>query len=165
MAGKDKKPESRDRVIATNRVARRDYDILDEMECGIVLRGSEVKSLRESRSRLDEAFARVVGGELWLIGLHIPPYTHGVGFGAHDPDRNRKLLAHRRDIDRWGALVDQQRLTMVPLSMYFKDGRVKVLLGLGRGRKRYDKRQALARRDADLEARRAIAAAAKGRPG
>jgi SsrA-binding protein len=163
MAGKERKPESRDRVIATNRVARRDYDIIDEMECGLVLRGSEVKSLREARARLNEAFARVVRGELWLVGLHIPPYSHGVGFGAHDPDRHRKLLAHRHEIERWGALAEQQRLTMVPLSMYFKDGRVKVELGLGRGRKHYDKRQALARRDAELETRRAAAAAAKGR--
>lgn len=163
MARKDDKGESRDRVIASNRVARRDYDIVDEMECGIVLRGSEVKSLREARARLNEAFARVVRDELWLVGLHIPPYAHGVGFGAHDPDRHRKLLAHRHEIRRWAALAEQQRLTMVPLSMYFKDGRVKVELALGKGRKHYDKRQALARRDADLEARRAIAAAARGR--
>ena len=163
MAGKDKKGEARDRVIASNRVARRDYEIIDEMECGIVLRGSEVKSLREARARLNEAFARVVRDELWLVGLHIPPYTYGVGFGAHDPDRQRKLLAHRHEIRRWAALAEQQRLTMVPLSLYFKDGKVKVALALGRGRRQYDKRQALARRDADLEARRAIAAAAKGR--
>ncbi|MPY93197.1 MAG: SsrA-binding protein SmpB [Acidimicrobiia bacterium] len=163
MAGKDKKPDSRSRVIATNRLARRDYDILDELECGIVLRGSEVKSLREARVRLGEAFARVVRDELWLISLHIPPYAHGVGFGAHDPDRQRKLLAHRHEVERWGSLAEQQRLTMVALSMYFKEGRVKVQLGLARGRKHYDKRQVLARRDADLEARRAIVAASKGR--
>lgn len=165
MAGKDKKPESRDRVIATNRVARRDYEILDEMECGLVLRGSEVKALREAKARLNEAFGRVVRDELWLIGLHIPAYSSGVGFGAHDPDRQRKLLAHRHEIERWGTLADQQHLAMVPLSMYFKEGRVKVELALGRGRKQYDKRQALARRDAELETRRAIARATRGRQG
>jgi SsrA-binding protein len=157
-----KKPDTSNRVIATNRLARRDYDILEELECGIVLQGSEVKSLREARARLDEAFGRVIGNELWLIGLHIQPYSQGHGFGAHNPDRQRKLLAHHGQIMRWRAITEQQRLTLVPLQMYFKEGRVKVLMGLGRGRKTYDKRQALARRDADLEARRAMAAALRG---
>ena len=164
MATRDRKPDSRDRLIATNRLARRDYEIVDEMECGIVLRGSEVKSLREAKARLNEAFGRVIRNELWLIGLHIPPWATGAGFGAHDPDRHRKLLAHRPEIERWRSIAEQQHLTMVPLSMYFKEGRVKVELALARGRKSYDKRQVLARRDADLEARRAIASGAKGRP-
>ncbi len=163
MAVRDKKPDSRDRVIATNRLARRDYEITDEMECGLVLRGSEVKALREARARLNEAFARVVGNELWLIGLHIPTYSNGSGFGTHDPDRHRKLLAHRPEIERWRSISEQQHLSIIPLSLYFKDGRVKVELGMGRGRKSYDKRQALARRDADLEARKAMASVAKGR--
>lgn len=155
--------KARDRVIATNRLARRNFDILDTLECGIVLTGSEVKALREARARIDEAFARVIGGELWLLGLHIPPYRYGHGLGAHDPDRRRKLLAHKEEIERWGSIAEQQRLTMVPLRLYFHEGRVKVELGLARGRKLHDKRQALARRDAEREAARAIAAAAKGR--
>ncbi|MDH4143908.1 MAG: SsrA-binding protein SmpB [Acidimicrobiia bacterium] len=152
----------RNKVIATNRVARRDFEIVDEMEVGIVLTGSEVKALRESHARLNEAFGRVVRDELWIIGLHIPAYSLARGFGSHDPDRQRKLLAHRREIERWASLADQQRLTMVPLQMYFKEGRVKLLLGLGRGRRNYDKRQALAKRDADMEARRALAAGRRG---
>lgn len=155
--------KARDRVIATNRLARRNFDILDTLECGIVLTGSEVKALREARARIDEAFARVIGGELWLLGLHIPPYRYGHGLGAHDPDRRRKLLAHKEEIERWGSIAEQQRLTMVPLRLYFHEGRVKVELGLARGRKLHDKRQALARRDAEREAARAIAAATKGR--
>jgi SsrA-binding protein len=157
-----KKPDTSNRVIATNRSARHDYTILDTIEAGIMLRGSEVKSLREARARIDEAFGRVMGDELWLIGMHIPSYAQGHGFGAHEPDRQRKLLAHRTEILRWRAISEQQHLTLVPLQLYFKDGRVKVMMALGRGRKTYDKRRALARRDADLEARRAMAAAARG---
>jgi SsrA-binding protein len=156
-----KKPDTSNRMIATNRLARRDYDIIEELECGIVLQGSEVKALREARARLDEAFAKVVGNELWIVGLHIQPYSMGHGFGAHDPVRQRKLLAHRGEIERWRSLSEQQHLAIVPLQMYFKDGRAKVLLGLGRGRKNYDKRRVLAQRDADLEARRAMAAATR----
>jgi SsrA-binding protein len=150
------------RVITTNRLARREFEIIETMECGIVLTGSEVKALREAKARLDDAFARVVRNELWLIGLHIPPYRFGHGFGSHDPHRQRKLLAHRYEIERWRSIAEQQHLTIVPLEMRLVKGRVKVDLALAKGRKTYDKRQALAKRDADLEARRALAAATRG---
>ena len=127
----------------------------------MVLTGSEVKALREAKARLDDAFGRVVRGELWLIGLHIPPYRYGHGFGSHDPHRQRKLLAHRGEILRWQSIAEQQHLTMVPLELRFVEGRVKVELGLAKGRKTYDKRQALAKRDADLEARKALAQVVK----
>jgi SsrA-binding protein len=149
-----RKLDERNRSITVNKTAHRDFDISEEMECGIVLSGSEVKSLREAKVRLNDAFGRLVRNELWLIGLHIAPYIHGHGFGAHVPDRQRKLLAHRSEILRWQSLAEQQHLTMVPLRMYFKEGRAKVLLGLGRGRKNYDKRQVIAKRDAQREAQR-----------
>ncbi len=154
-----KRPDDRNRVLATNKAAHREYEILETMECGMVLTGSEVKSLREARVRLDEAFGRVVRNELWLIGLHIAPYAHGVGVFGHTPDRHRKLLVHRHEMQRWNSIAEQQHLTMVPLRLYLKDGRVKVELGLGKGRKHYDKRQVIAKRDADREAQRDMAAA------
>jgi SsrA-binding protein len=144
------------KVVATNRLARRDYDILDVVECGLVLRGSEVKSLRESKVRLQDAYARVRDGEMWLSGLHIAPYPGAVGVFGHDPLRDRKLLLHRDEILRLAARVDQDRLALVPLALYFKEGRAKLELGLARGRRKYDKREALARREADMEARRAM---------
>ena len=149
-----KKPDDRNRTITVNKTAHRDFDIIEEMECGVVLHGSEVKSLREAKVRINDAFGRVVRNELWLIGLHVAPYLYGHGFGAHDPDRHRKLLAHRAEILRWQSIADQQHLTMVPLRLYLKDGRVKLLLGLGRGRKNYDKRQVIAKRDAERELQR-----------
>ena len=154
-----KRPDDRNRTIAVNKSAQREFDILDTMECGIVLLGSEVKALRESKVRLDDAFARVVRGELWLVGLHVAPYSMGKGFGSHEPERHRKLLVHRPERERWQSISEQQHLVMVPLRLYLKDGRVKVELGLGKGRKDYDKRQVIAKRDADLERRKAMAAA------
>lgn len=149
------------KVVASNRQARRNYDVLDTIECGIVLQGSEVKSLRESKVQLADAYARIIGAEAWLVGLHISPYTHSHGVGAHTVDRDRKLLLHRDEILRLRARVDQERLALVPLSLYFKDGRAKVELALGRGRHTYDKRQVIAKRDADREAARAVARGAK----
>jgi SsrA-binding protein len=146
------------RPVAQNRRARHDYDILETYEAGLVLVGSEVKSLREGKAQLRDSYARVVDGELWLYAMHVPPYAFASGFGATDPDRRRKLLLHRRQIEELGRRTTQDSLTMVPLSVYFKEGRAKVDLALARGRKRYDKRHALAARDADLEARRASAA-------
>jgi SsrA-binding protein len=145
------------KIIATNRQARRSYEILETIEAGLALRGSEVKSLRESKVQLADAYARIEGGEAWLVSMHIAPYSHAHAHSGHDPDRRRKLLLHRGEILRLQARVDQERLTLVPLSLYFKDGRVKVELAVGRGRRTYDKRQAIAQRDADLEARRALA--------
>ena len=150
------------KIIATNRQARRDYDVLDTIEAGIVLHGSEVKSLRDSHVQFADANGWVRDGELWLLGLHIAPYTNAQSHSGHDPDRERKLLAHRSEIERLKARVDQERLALVPLSLYFKDGRVKVELALARGRRQHDKRQAIAKRDAELEARRAMRAAERG---
>jgi SsrA-binding protein len=146
------------RPVAQNRRARHDYDIIDTYETGIVLAGSEVKSLREGKAQLRESYARVTDGEVWLYAMHVPPYTFASGFGATDPDRRRKLLLHRRQIEELGRRTTQDSLTLVPLAVYFKDGRAKVDLALARGRKRYDKRHAIAARDADMEARRATAA-------
>ncbi len=150
------------KTVARNRRARHEYDILDTYECGIALQGSEVKSLRAGRVTLADAYARVEGGEAWLLGVHIPPYEHAAGFGAHDPERRRKLLLHRQQIDELMGRTQQQSLTLVPLSIYFKEGRAKVELALAKGRRLYDKRHAIAARDAEREgAREARAAAGK----
>lgn len=154
--------ENGNRVVASNRRARHDYDIIETAECGIVLQGSEVKSLRAGRISLQDSYARIVDGELWLFGVHVPPYAQATGFGAHDPDRRRKLLLHRRQIDEWMGKTQQQSLTLVPLSIYFKDGRAKVELALARGRRHYDKRRAIATRDANREAAREARAASRG---
>ena len=160
--GGGSRPDS-NRVIASNRRARHDYEILETVECGMVLHGSEVKSLRAGRIALQDAYARIDDGEMYLFGVHVPPYAQAVGFGAHDPDRRRKLLMHRHQIDEWMGRSKQNSLTMVPLSIYFKDGRAKVELALARGRKTYDKRHAIAARDAGRDAAREARAAARGR--
>ncbi|MEJ7583801.1 MAG: SsrA-binding protein SmpB [Acidimicrobiales bacterium] len=152
-------------VVATNRRARRDYEVLDTWEAGLMLQGSEVKALRESKVQLADAYARLVDGEAWLIGLHVSPYSHAASQGGHEPDRDRKLLLHRDQIDHIRARVDQEHLSLVPLSLYFKDGRCKLELGLARGRKQYDKRQVIAEREADREARRGMVRGAKGTGG
>ncbi|MBU6329969.1 MAG: SsrA-binding protein SmpB [Acidobacteria bacterium] len=149
------------KVVATNRSARHDYAILDTVECGLVLRGSEVKSLRTAQVQIKEAHARFENDELWLVGMHIAPHATT---GAHDlpePDRKRKLLLHREQLERWRMRVDLERLTLVPLSIYFKDGRAKLELGLARGRSKGDKRQAIAERDAMREAQQAMGRARK----
>lgn len=148
-------------TIATNRAARHHYAIEDSFECGIVLRGSEVKSLRESKVQLPESFALLDGGELWLHNLHIAPYSYSQTHSGHDPLRRRKLLVHRRELDRLAARLRQERLSLVPLRLYFKDGKAKLELGVGRGKKQADKRQAIAQRDADREAQRAVGRALK----
>jgi SsrA-binding protein len=151
------------RPVAQNRKARHDYEILDRYEAGLVLAGSEVKSLRAGKVQLRDSYARVQDGEVWLHGVHIAPYAFSTGFGAVDPDRPRKLLMHRREIDEVGRRTTQDALTLVPLAIYFKDGRAKVDLALGRGRRSYDKRAAIASRDADREAARAFASRARSR--
>ena len=118
------------RRVAQNRRARYDYDILETLECGIELRGGEVKSLRASQVSLQDAYARIEDGELWLLGTRIAPYEYSTGFGAVDPKRRRKLLLHRRQIDELFGQITQQPLTLVPLSIYFKDGRAKVEIAL-----------------------------------
>lgn len=144
------------RTIAANRRARHDYDILDTYECGIALVGGEVKSLRQGKVTLRDAYARVERGEMWLHGMHIPPYAQAQGFGSHDPDRARKLLLHRREIGELDARMAQQSLTLVPLSLYFKQGRAKIELGLARGRRHYDKRAAIAARDVGRDTEREL---------
>lgn len=158
---KGKPAESLSKTVASNRQARRDYEIIETMEVGIVLRGSEVKALREAKVQLADSYGRLDGNELWLHGLHIAAYSHDGGYGGHELERRRKLLAHRAEIERWRPRVEQEHLSLVPLSLYFKDGRAKIELALARGRKQEDKRQAIAKRDADLEARKAIARANK----
>ena len=144
-------------MVATNKQARRNYDISETIEAGLVLRGSEVKSLRESKVQISDAYARFEDGELWLIGLHISPYTRASSHLTIDPSRKRKLLLHRAELDRLRSRTEQDHLAVVPMALYFKDNRAKVELGVGRGRKTVDKRQLLAKRDADLEARRELA--------
>ena len=152
---------SLNRPIASNRRAKRDYEILDTIECGIVLRGSEVKSLRESQVQLADAYAKVRGNEVWLYGFHIGAYSHAGLANSHLPERERKLLLHRLEIDRLRLRVDQEQLSLIPLSLYFKDGRAKLELAVARGRKAHDKRQAIAKRDAEMETRKAAARTTK----
>ncbi|HEY7049451.1 MAG TPA: SsrA-binding protein SmpB [Jatrophihabitantaceae bacterium] len=149
------------KVVASNRKARHDYAILDTYEAGIVLTGTEVKSLRAGRASLADSYGSVEDGEVWLRNVHIPEYTEG-SWTNHEPRRTRKLLLHRAEILRLIGKTKESGLTLVPLSMYFSDGRVKVELALARGKRSYDKRQDMARRDADREIRRAVGRRAKG---
>jgi SsrA-binding protein len=142
-------------VIARNRRARYDYRIEDTYEAGLVLTGTEVKSLRAGRASLADGFGQISDGEVWLHNVHIPEYTQGT-WTNHEPRRIRKLLLHRREIDKLSSATAEQGLTLVPLSLYFKDGKVKVELGLGRGKRTYDKRHDLASRDAAREVDRAL---------
>jgi SsrA-binding protein len=155
MAPKTQSRTAGPRPVAQNKRARYDFDIIDTYEAGIVLVGSEVKSLRDGKVQLKDAYARVQNGELWLLGVHIARSDYANGFGAVDADRSRKLLMHRRQINELEVRTTQDSLTLVPLSIYFKEGRAKVDLALARGRKSYDKRHAIAARDADMEVRRA----------
>jgi SsrA-binding protein len=157
MAPKGQKKQAGPRPVASNRRARHDYEILDTFECGLALQGSEVKSIREGKVQMREAYARVDDGEVWVFSMHVSPWAYAQGFGAHDPERKRKLLLHRREIETLAARTAQEGLTLVPLSIYFVDGRAKLELGLARGRKTYDKRHALAERDASREMQRLIA--------
>ncbi|MGN2636357.1 SsrA-binding protein SmpB [Nocardia takedensis] len=149
------------KVIATNRRARHNYTILDVYEAGIALVGTEVKSLREGKASLVDAFATVDNGEVWLRGLHIPEFSHGT-WTNHSPRRVRKLLLHKREIERLVGKSREGNQTLVPLSMYFSDGKVKVELALARGKQDYDKRQDLARRTAEREVTREIGRRVKG---
>jgi SsrA-binding protein len=141
--------------IAENRRARHDYHLLDRYEAGLVLTGTEVKSLREGKATLQRAFGDVRGEEVFLVGLHIPEYAQG-SIGNHDPDRDRKLLLHRREIDQLAAKVAEKGLTLVPTRLYWKDGRVKVELALARGKDVRDKRRTIADRDAQRQIERAL---------
>ena len=147
--------------IAANRKAYHDYSILDTYEAGIALTGTEVKSLRAGRASLVDGFASVSDGELWLRNVHIAEYAEGT-WTNHAPRRARKLLMHRMEIDRIAGRLREGGLSLVPLSMYFTDGRVKIELGLARGKKEYDKRQTIAKRDADRELERYAGRRSKG---
>lgn len=143
------------KVVTNNRKARHDYFIEDTVEAGIVLTGTEIKSIRAGRMNIQDSFAIVRGGEVWLVGAHISPYSHG-NRENHDPTRERKLLLHRREINRLTGKVQERGYTLVPLRVYLRDGRAKVELGLARGKKLYDKRDSIAKRDSDREMRRAV---------
>lgn len=148
-----------EQVVATNRQARHRYTLGDTFECGIVLLGSEVKSLRESKVQLTEAWASIEGNEVWLHDLHIAPYSHAQSHSGHVPVRDRKLLLHRHQIDRLRLKLQVERLTLVPTKLYFKDGRVKVEVALGKGKNVGDKRQAIIERDTAREAAREMSRA------
>src|SRR6266540_7288009 len=145
-----------DRAIATNRRARHEYEILETLEAGLVLRGTEVKSLRAGQVTFKDSYATVRNEEAWLVGCHISPYSHGSD-ANHDPERDRKLLLHDREIKRLAGKIAERGLTLVPLKLYFKSGRAKLEIGLGRGKKLHDKRSALrereVRREMDKDAR------------
>jgi SsrA-binding protein len=149
------------KVVASNRKARHDYAVLDTFEAGLVLKGTEVKSLREGRASLVDGFALIENGEVFLHGVHIPEYTQGT-WTNHEPRRVRKMLLHRSEIERLIGKTREGGLTLVPLQLYFSDGKAKVELALARGKKSYDKRQDLAERDANREITRAIGRRRKG---
>jgi len=149
------------KVVASNRKARHDYAILDTIEAGLALLGTEVKSLRAGRASLVDAFAQEKDGEIYLHGLHIPEYAHGT-WTNHEPRRTRKLLLNRLEINRLIGKTRESGLTLVPLALYFSDGWAKVEIGLARGKRSYDKRQDLAKRDADREISRAMGRRGKG---
>jgi SsrA-binding protein len=149
------------KVVASNRKARHDYTILETIEAGMALTGTEVKSLRAGRASLVDAFGQVSGGEIFLHSMHIPEYEQGT-WTNHEPRRTRKLLLKRGEIDRLVGKVRESGLTLVPLSVYFADGWAKVELGLARGKRTYDKRQDLAKRDADREIARVTGRRGKG---
>lgn len=153
--------ESGRKLVAQNRKARHDYHIEDTFEAGLVLQGTEVKSLRAGRASLVDGFAEFDRGELWLVNVHIPIYTEGT-WTNHEPRRRRKLLLNRSEIAKINKRVAERGLTIVPLQLYFKDGRAKVEIALARGKKAYDKRHAIAEKEAKREAERSVGRRAKG---
>ena len=144
-----------EKPIAENRRARHDYHLLERLEAGLVLTGTEVKSLREGRATLGQAFAEIRDGEAWLVGAHIAPYEQG-NLANHDPDRPRKLLLHGREIARLIGQTKERGLTVVPTRLYFKNGKAKVELAVARGKEQRDKRRDIAKRDADRQIERAL---------
>jgi SsrA-binding protein len=144
-----------EKLIVENRKARHDYHLLERVEAGLVLSGSEVKALREGRGQLQRAFADIRDGELWLVGAHISPYEQA-GIEQHDPERDRKLLLHRREIDSLKGKVQERGFTLVPTKLYFKGGRVKVELALAKGKDVRDRRREISKREADRQIERAL---------
>ena len=152
---RDKKSDPEARDVCRNRRAFHDYEILDRLECGLVLTGTEVKILRDGHASLEDAYAKIEGGELWLLGSDIPEYAMGNRMN-HKPKRPRKLLLHRQEINKFAGKASQRGFTLVPLKLYFKDGRAKVELAVCRGKAQHDKRQAQKKADAQREIRRAM---------
>jgi SsrA-binding protein len=150
------------KVVSDNRRARHEYTLLERVEAGLQLVGTEVKSLRENGASLAQAHAEERGGELWLVGAHIAPYEKSGGNSGHEPERDRKLLLHRREIDRLAGRVRERGLTLVPTRLYFKDGRAKVEIALARGKELRDKRRDIAKRDADRQIERALKSRSRG---
>ncbi len=142
-------------TVATNRRARRDYEVMDEYEAGLVLRGSEVKSLRAGQADLKDSHVVMRDGEAWLVGMHIAPYSHARD-GGHEPERERKLLLHRHELRRLKGKLAEQGLTLVPAKVFFQDGKAKVALILGKGRPKYDKRRVIREREQKREMERAM---------
>ena len=154
MAEKDAREAAR-RLIAENRKARHDYHVLDTWEAGLVLLGTEVKAIREGSVNLRDSYARVENGEVWMMNVHISPYSHR-GYAAHTEKRQRKLLLHQHEIRKLVGRTAEKGLTLVPLELYFKRGRVKVLLALAKGKQMHDKRETIRRREVDRETRAAV---------
>jgi SsrA-binding protein len=145
--------DSQERVVATNRKALHDYFILERYEAGIVLKGTEVKSLRQGSANLQDGYALLRSGELWLVGMHISPFDKG-NINNHDPIRDRKLLMHKKELLKITGKTSDKGLTLVPLRVYFKNNIVKVEIGLAQGKKAYDKREAIKKRDTERQIRR-----------
>ena len=154
MAEQDER-EKAQRLIADNRKARHDYHILETYEAGIALLGTEVKAIREGRVNLRDSYARTEGGEVWMMNVHISPYSHR-GYADHEPLRRRKLLLHRSEIRKLIGKTVEKGMTLVPTRLYFKDGRVKVSISIAKGKKDYDKRETIRRREVDRETRAAV---------
>ena len=152
--------EKAQQLIAENRKARHDYHILDTWEAGVALLGTEVKSIREGRVNLRDSYARVDRGEIWMMNVHISPYSHR-GYASHEEMRQRKLLLHREEIRKLVGRVAEKGLTLVPLDMHFKNGRVKVLLALAKGEQAHDKRETIRRREVERETRAAVKSRAR----
>jgi SsrA-binding protein len=155
MVAQKTEREKAQRTIAENRKARHDYHILDSWEAGVALLGTEVKSIREGRVNLRDSYARIDNGEVWMMNVHISPYSHR-GSAAHEELRQRKLLLHRDEIRKMVGRVAEKGLTLVPLELYFKNGRVKVQLALAKGKQAHDKRETIRRREVDRETRAAV---------
>lgn len=150
------------KVVAQNRKARHDYEIVQSFEAGLELKGSEIKSIRLGKAQIRDAFVRIDNNEAWLFQAHIPPYDFAHGFGTHDPDRAKKLLLHRDEIEELDQRVKMRSQTIVPLSIYLKNGRAKIEIALAKGRKSYDKRAAIAEKDTLRDTQRELAKARKG---
>jgi SsrA-binding protein len=148
--------EPQDRVVVTNRKALHEYFILDRYESGIVLKGTEVKSIRAGNANLQDSYAVIRNGEVWLVGLHIGPFDKG-NINNHEPKRDRKLLLHKREIQKLAGSISDKGLTLVALKLYFKKSRAKIELGLARGKKSYDKRESIAKREMERQVRREYA--------